>query len=131
MKTAGRVLVDTNVVIAYFRGEKDLHHRFTGVIPVCVPWVVLGELHFGAQRARRRQEQLDCIGDLLAYAEVLFADRETPEVYGQVKADLARIGKPIPENDIWIAAMARQYGLPLATRDGHFDHVPQLITLAW
>ena len=76
MKTAGNVLVDTNIVVAYFRGEKDLHDRFTGEIPVCVPWVVPCELYFGAQRARWRQEQLDYIGDHLTYADVLFGDRE-------------------------------------------------------
>ena len=139
MKTAGNVLVDTSVGVAYFRGEQDLRHRFNGIIPVCVPWVVLGELHFGAQRAQRRQQELSYVRDLLAYVEVLFADRETPEVYGEVKAELASIGKLIPENDImrfqflrqWIAAMARQYDLPLATRDGQFDHVLRLTTPAW
>jgi tRNA(fMet)-specific endonuclease VapC len=52
-------------------------------------------------------------------------------LYGQVKAELAGIGKLIPENDIWIAAMARQFDLPLATRDAHFAQVPRLKTLAW
>ena len=92
---------------------------------------MLGELYFGAQRAQRRQEQLAFIHDLLTYAVVLFADRDTTEIYGQVKAELARLGKPIPDNDLWIAAMARQYDLPLATRDAHFAQVPALKTLAW
>jgi tRNA(fMet)-specific endonuclease VapC len=48
-----------------------------------------------------------------------------------VKAELAGIGKSIPDNDIWIAAMARQFDLPLVTRDGHFAAVPRLTTLAW
>jgi tRNA(fMet)-specific endonuclease VapC len=54
MNTAGSVLVDTNIVVAYFRGDKVLPPRFAEVTPVYVPWVVLGELHFGAQRAQRR-----------------------------------------------------------------------------
>ena len=127
----GSVLVDTNVVVAYFRGDQALQPRFAGLTPVYLPWVVLGELHFGAQRAQRRQEQLAYIHDLLTYAVVLFADQETTEVYGQVKAELAQLGKPIPDNDIWIAAMARQYDLPLASRDSHFSVVPRLTTLAW
>jgi tRNA(fMet)-specific endonuclease VapC len=93
--------------------------------------VVLGELHFGAQRAQRRLEQLAYIRDLLTYAAVLFPDQDTTEVYGRVKAELAQLGKPIPDNDLWIAAMARQYDLPLATRDTYFNHVPRLMTLAW
>lgn len=131
MNTAGSVLVDTNVVIAYFRGDKVVHPHFAGVTPVYLPWVVLGELHFGAQRAQRRLEQLAYIHDLLKYAVVLFADQDTTEVYGQVKAELARLGKPIPDNDLWIAAVARQHDLPLATRDAHFEQVPGLKTVAW
>ena len=77
------------------------------------------------------REQLAYIRDLLTYAVVLYADQDTTEIYGQVKAELAQLGKPIPDNDLWIAAMARQYGLPLATRDAHFSAVPRLTTLAW
>jgi tRNA(fMet)-specific endonuclease VapC len=128
---AGSVLVDTNVVVAYFRGDKVIHPHFAGVTPLYLPWVVLGELHFGAQRAQRRQEQLAYIQDLLTYAVVLFPDQDTTEMYGQVKAELARLGTPIPDNDLWIAAVARQHNLPLATRDAHFTQVPGLKTLAW
>jgi tRNA(fMet)-specific endonuclease VapC len=131
MNVAGSVLVDTNVVVAFFRGDKVLHPRFAGLTPIYLPWVVLGELHFGAHRAQRRQQQLAYIRDLLKYAVVLFADQDTTEIYGQVKAELAGLGRPIPYNDLWIAAMARQYDLPLATRDGHFAQVPGLKTLAW
>ena len=96
-----------------------------------MPWVVLGELYYGAQRAQRRQEQLAYIRDLLTYAVVLFPDHDTTATYGQVKGELAQLGKPIPDNDLWIGAMARQYDLPLATRDAHFAQVPRLTTLAW
>jgi len=128
---AGSVLVDTNVVVAYFRGDKDLQPHFAGLTPLYLPWVVLGELHFGAQRAQRRQEQLAFIHALLTYAVVLFADQQTTEIYGQLKAELAQLGKPIPDNDLWVAATARQYDLPLATRDAHFEQVPRLKILAW
>ncbi|MBI3208777.1 MAG: type II toxin-antitoxin system VapC family toxin [Candidatus Solibacter usitatus] len=131
MNEVGSVLVDTNVVVAYFRGDTGLRPQFDGPTTLCLPWVVLGELHFGAQRAQRRQEQFTYIQDLLKYAVVLFADQETTEVYGVVKAELAELGKPIPDNDLWIAAMARQFDLPLATRDSHFSHVPGLKTLFW
>jgi tRNA(fMet)-specific endonuclease VapC len=131
MNMAGSVLVDTNVVVAYFRGDMTLQPHFAGITPLYLAWVVLGELHFGAQRAQRRQEQLAYIHDLLTYAVVLFPDQDTTEAYGQVKAELAQLGKPIPDNDIWIAAVARQFDLPLATRDAHFTHVPRLKTLAW
>jgi tRNA(fMet)-specific endonuclease VapC len=62
---------------------------------------------------------------------LLLPDRSTIERYGQVKAELAEMGRLIPDNDIWIAAMAHQFDLPLVTRDRHFAAVPALKTLAW
>lgn len=131
MNAPGSVLLDTNIVVAYFRGDQVLHPHFAGAVSLQLPWVVLGELYYGAQRAQRRQEQLAYIRDLLTYAMVLFPDRDTTATYGQVKGELAQFGKPIPDNDLWIAAIARQHDLPLATRDAHFACVPRLKTLAW
>ena len=93
--------------------------------------MVLGELHYGALRAQRREAQLTLIRDFLQTATLLLPDQSTSERYGQVKAELAGIGKLIPDNDIWIAAVARQFDLPLVTRDAHFMAVPALTTLAW
>jgi tRNA(fMet)-specific endonuclease VapC len=131
MSATGSVLLDTNVVVAYFRGDQKVRPYLTQAVAVHLPWVVLGELYYGAQRAQRRQDQLAYIRDLLSYAVVLFPDHDTTAIYGQIKAELARLGKPIPDNDLWVAAIARQHALPLATRDAHFTHVPQLKTLDW
>ena len=113
------------------RNDPDLTTRLRATPAIYVPWVVLGELHYGALRAQRREAQLALIRDFLQTAILLLPDRNTTERYGQVKAEMARLGKPIPDNDLWIAAMARQYDLPLATRDAHFAHVPRLKMLAW
>jgi tRNA(fMet)-specific endonuclease VapC len=131
MNTAGSVLLDTNVVVAHFRNDPDLTAHLTATPALYLPWVVLGELHYGALRARRREAQLALIRDFLRTTSLLLPDQSTSERYGQVKAELAEIGKLIPDNDIWIAAIARQYDLPLATRDGHFAAVPHLKTLDW
>ncbi len=131
MNTAGSVLLDTNVVVAHFRNDPDLTARLTASPAIYLPWVVLGELHYGALRAQRREAQLALIRDFLRTAVLLLPDQSTSERYGQVKAELAEVGKLIPDNDIWIAAVARQYNLPLVTRDGHFAAVPRLKTLAW
>ena len=55
----------------------------------------------------------------------------TPETYGRISAQLAKAGTPIPQNDIWIAALALQFDLPLATSDSHFEYVPGLEVLLW
>ncbi len=131
MSTAGSVLLDTNVVVAHFRSDPDLTARLVDVAASFLPWVVLGELHYGAQRSQRREEAFAQIRDFLRTAALLLPDESTPEHYGQVKAELAQAGTPIPDNDLWIAALARQYQLPLATRDRHFTQVPHLKVLTW
>ena len=68
MKMAGSVLVDTNVVVAHFRNDPNLTARLKATPAIYVPWVVLGELHFGALRAQRREAQLALILDLLQTA---------------------------------------------------------------
>ncbi len=115
MNATGSVLVDTNVVVAYFRGEKALAPRFLEAATLYLPWVVLGELHYGASRSQRREAQIERIRDFLRTAVLLLPDQATAEHYGQLKAELAQVGKPIPDNDLWIAALARQHDLPLAT----------------
>jgi tRNA(fMet)-specific endonuclease VapC len=131
MKTAGSVVLDTNVVVAHFRNDPELTTRLKAAKATYVPWVVLGELHYGACRAQRREAQLNLIHEFLKTAMILLSDEKTGEQYGQMKAELAAIGKLIPDNDIWIAAVARQYDLPLVTRDAHFDAVSGIEVLRW
>ena len=96
-----------------------------------LPLVVLGELHFGAQRALRREQAVTQVREFLTIAALLLPDENTAVEYGKLKAELAQAGRPIPENDIWIAAMARQHEIPLATRDAHFGVVLRLKILEW
>lgn len=57
---------------------------------------------------------------------VLFATRETTEQYARLFVQLKRAGTPVPDNDLWIAALVLEHDLTLITRDGHFERVPQL-----
>jgi predicted nucleic acid-binding protein len=63
--------------------------------------------------------------------DVLLPDESTPELYGRISAQLAQAGTSIPQNDIWIAAIALQSDLPMATADRHFQHVIGLTVLLW
>jgi len=123
--------LDTSVVVPHLRGDNLLSARLAQVANLHMPWVVLGELRFGAQRAVRPQEAIAQVRAFLRTVALLLPDEGTAELYGDLKAELARIGKLIPDNDLWIAATARQLDLPLVTRDAHFSVVPRLTTLAW
>ena len=58
-------------------------------------------------------------------------DKDTAYQYGIVKNKLLDKGKPIPENDIWIAAVAMQNNLIFVTRDGHFSEIEDLKFEKW
>ena len=96
-----------------------------------MPSVVLGELYYGAHKSARPPENIARVGTVAETAAVLSCDAATAAVYGKLKAELRELGTPIPENDLWIAALAVQHDATLVTRDTHFDLLPNLPTVAW
>ena len=91
----------------------------------------MGELHYGARKSAQTEKNLERLEALASEAAILPCDAETSCWYGIVQDSLRRVGKPIPENDIWIAAIALQHGLTLATRDNHFQAVENLKVEMW
>jgi len=122
----GRALVDTNVVIALFAGEPKVVDSLQGRAEVFLCAPVLGELRYGAHASARVESNLARLDEFAKAIVVLPCDTQTAAAYGEVKFDLRKKGRPIPENDVWIAAVARQHGLTLLTRDVHFREIEGL-----
>jgi tRNA(fMet)-specific endonuclease VapC len=118
-----RVLLDTNVVIALFAGHPKVLEQLAAKQAVFLPVPALGELYRGAFGSARRADNLERLRRFAEQVAVLPCDVATAEHYGQVKQDLLQKGRPIPENDLWIAAVALQHGLAVMTRDAHFKEV--------
>ena len=93
--------------------------------------VTLGELYYGAMKSTRSTENVAKIDSLAAGLTVLTCDPTTAQRFAEVKDGLRRKGTPLPENDVWIAAAARQHGLTLATRDAHFRAIDGLAIELW
>ena len=127
---AGRVLLDTNVVIAFFGEDRAVAARITQSDFV-LSSTVLGELYYGARKSSRAAVNLSRIDGFVALVSVLACDDVTAQYYGKIKDGLRLKGRPIPENDIWVAAVAMQYGLLVATRDVHFSQVDGLVVENW
>jgi tRNA(fMet)-specific endonuclease VapC len=123
-----KVLLDTNVVIALIGGEPKVIARIEACTAVFMPAIVLGELFFGAFRSSRQQQNLTALDVAQSRMAVLNCDNLTARFYGQLKAQLMDAGRPIPENDVWIAAVARQHDCVLLTRDAHFRNLPEVKT---
>lgn len=123
---SGKALVDTNVVIALFAGEPNAtgYLNKCSELFLCVP--VLGELWYGASASTRIKENLQRVEGFAKTVLVLSCDPATTAWYGEVKVSLRKKGRLIPDNDIWIAAIARQYKLKVVSRDSHFTEVDGL-----
>jgi tRNA(fMet)-specific endonuclease VapC len=93
--------------------------------------ISLGELIFGALKSSRPNENRENLRERLLEFRLIAPDRSTAEIYGEVSLKLRRKGRPIPDNDIWIASIALQHDLSFLTRDSHFREVDGLNLLEW
>jgi tRNA(fMet)-specific endonuclease VapC len=128
---SGRYLLDTNIIIALFKSEASIINNLVQANEVFVPSIAIGELHYGVRKSGRSQKNLDRIDEFVANNTIIECDANTARQYGDVKNRLRIKGRPLPENDVWIAALALQYSLTLVTRDAHFQQVDSLQTVSW
>lgn len=132
MKTGNKeYALDTNIIIDLFKGNREIADKIDQAKNIYLPIPALGELYLGAESSDRKQHHLQQIKTLLRLVQILNTSEQTAEIYGSIKTHLKRQGKPIPENDIWIAALAKEHNLPVVTRDNHFKHIPELKIIEW
>jgi len=127
----GKFLLDTNILIALFANDEAVKSHLVEAEEVFIPNIAVGELFYGAWKSARTQENLQRIEDLITETPVLGCGVETARLYGRIKNSLRLKGHLIPENDIWIAAIALEHNLTLVTRDAHFVEIADLQTTAW
>ena len=120
-----RVLLDTNAYTALFRGDKAVAERVRRADHVLMSTVVVGELLFGFRNGSRYEVNRRDLEDFIenAYVTLLPVTLMTSDRFGRIAAALRRNGRPIPSNDIWIAAHAMESGAELLSFDRHFEEV--------
>jgi tRNA(fMet)-specific endonuclease VapC len=128
---SGRYLLDTNIIIALFANDTAVKENLAKAEETFVPVITIGELYYGAWKSLRVQENVTRIDEFAAQSVVLGCDTNTARHYGQIKNALRLKGRPIPENDIWIAAIALQHDLTLITRDEHLKDIEGLKVTVW
>jgi tRNA(fMet)-specific endonuclease VapC len=124
-------LFDTNGAIAWLARSEVLNLVIHSASRVYQSSIVLGELHYGAEKSQQVMRNLQRIDQIAREFSILNCDQETARIFGRVKARLAKLGRPVSPNDNWIAAIAIQYGLTLLTRDADFGAVDGLATQSW
>ncbi|SIT31203.1 tRNA(fMet)-specific endonuclease VapC [Filimonas lacunae] len=125
-----RFALDTNIVSAWLKGEEGVADKIDNA-EVYVPIVVIGELYYGAAYSLHVQKNIKDVQQITRNYELLLIDEDTTILYGDIKSTLRRKGKPIPENDIWIAAISQRYNITLVTRDNHFSEIDGLKLAQW
>lgn len=127
----GRVLLDTNIVIALFGQDSKVHRQLAETTEVFMASIVLGELFYGAYKSTHVQANIARIRELAEHSSVLVCDSTTAQHYGHIKSVLRDEGHPIPENVIRIAALSEQHKLAIATRDEHLKRVHGITVEIW
>lgn len=126
-----KLLLDTNRLSDALSEEEDVLSRLEAAESIFIPSIVLGELRSGFLRGKRRAENEKRLSWFLSQDGVttLSVDGPVSHRYAALHAALRAKGRPIPTNDLWIAAVALEHGLVLYTRDAHFAGVPGLACL--
>jgi predicted nucleic acid-binding protein len=125
------VILDTNALSAFVDGDTAIDDVLRQQPRAAIPVIVLGEFRYGIAGSRRRKTYEAWLEAELPGFEVLAVTDETAVAYAALRVSLKRSGRPIPANDAWIAALARQHRLPILSRDEHFDAVPDLEPHDW
>lgn len=126
-----RLALDTNAYRAAAEGEPRAALLLRRADEIHLPFVVLGELRAGFAAGTLGKRNEARLAEFLGSprARVLLADEQTTHHYAALFAQLRSQGTPVPTNDLWIAALAVQHGLPLLSSDEHFKRLPQILLL--
>jgi tRNA(fMet)-specific endonuclease VapC len=125
------LILDTNALSAAADREPAALEVVAHAQRIAVPVIVLGEYRLGIAQSRRRANYESWLREWVAAVSVLDIDEETSHHYAAIGLELKRLGKPIPANDLWIAALCRQHTQPLLSRDRHFDLVSGIQRIDW
>ena len=122
-----KILLDTNAYSDWRRNGR-WNEFVSTASEVLVPAIVLGELRYGFIGSALADENERKLADFLGHSVVRLVEvgDSTSRAYAVLKHFLRRAGTPVPENDIWIAALAVEHMAKIVTADAHFDLLPQV-----
>lgn len=125
------IMLDTSAYSAFKRGEKQAIELVQNAEQIVLPVVVLAELLAGFEVGSRREQNRSELEAFCRGERVQIAPHtvQTAERYAVIFAYLRAAGRPVPTNDIWVAASAMEHAAVLVTADAHFLAMPQLLTI--
>jgi len=120
------IALDTNIAVDVLNGKGETIRLLEGYEILCLPVTVCGELLFGAKNSANRTKNENKYRTFIESCVILDNSSLVAEEYAEIRLALKQKGKPIPENDIWIAATCVVNGVPLMSHDKHFDNIENL-----
>lgn len=132
---AGKFLLDTNICI-YIQRRKPIEvlSRFKKLKPgdAAISIITWGELLYGAEKSKQRKLAIQVLDEFKTFIPVLPMPEDAGKAYGAIRAALESKGKPIGNNDLWIAAHAKALSLTIVTNnEREFKRVPGLKVRNW
>ena len=126
-------LLDSSVLVLLLKQDTTISQKLAGVERAAfyVSTVALGELYYGAEHSLYVEKSRADVDAFTLTMTVLVADHATARKYGLLKHEQRAKGLMLPDNDLWIAATALQYGLTLVARDQHFTWIAELTLEQW
>ena len=125
------MIVDTNAVSLFAQGNPAAREVIARNDEPYLPVIVIGELRYGLMSSRHRAATSSWLDQLLEQWPILDITKDTAEEYSRIRQWLKENARPIPANDMWIAALARQHSMPVLTNDKHFDDIPGVEVIGW
>ena len=125
------LILDTNALSAFADGDRELRLAIGRERNLAAPAVVLGEYLFGIRQSRHRAQYERWLKAHLPLFSLLPIDAATAGSYAEIRLELKATGRPIPTNDVWIAALARQYRYAIVTLDRHIEAVKGVQLVSW
>jgi len=126
-----KIIIDTNIAIKLLNGDTKVSSELVKYKILFLPIIVCGELLYGAINSSRSEQNLEILNDFISRCEILKVDALVANEYAKIRLALKLKGRPIPENDIWIAAIAQVNNLGIITLDKHFNYIEELDVKAY
>lgn len=128
---SGDIALDTSVAIRLLNEDQALYQRTAALSRIVLPMICVGELLYGAENSRQASRNIPRYRQLIETSVVVPLSLETANLYAQTRLSLKRKGRPMPMNDIWIAAQCIEHSWTLVTDDSDFDRVDGLLVAHW
>ena len=126
-----RICIDTSAFTNFWRGQHEAKDIIDRADWIGIPSVVIGELEAGFVLGKRYDDNKSFLDRFVAHpiVQILDITYQVAEIYGEIFAQQRLAGKPIPANDLWIAAVTAQAGATLLTYDKHFSLISRIGTI--